>query len=123
MQKTVKINGNDVTSWTPKTGYVVQQKSVIANTITMMNGETYKDEIAVKTTVTVPFIPLTDAQLKSLMTWLYAGITCQLYFYDPYRGTYRTMVANRVLKSTKFRGKGSNNVFYWTGVEVEFEEK
>ena len=123
MQKTVKINGNDVTSWTPPTGYIVTKKSVVANTVTMMNGETYKDEIAVKTGVILPFLPLTDSQLQSLMSWLYSGITVQFYFYDPDNGGYRTMVANRTLKNPKFRGKGANNTYYWTGIEVEFEEK
>ena len=119
---TFKINGTDVTSMIPKAGYTVTKKSVIANTITMLNGETYKDEVAVKTNVSVPFMPLSNNDLRTLMRLLYAGITCELYFFDPYNASYRTMVANRSMKTVEFRGRGAN-AYYWNGIVVDFEEK
>lgn len=124
MQKTIKINGTDFTSYTPPVGYTVTPRYVSGgNTMTMQSGIRYEDEIARKSDVTVPFLPLSDAQMYTLMNTLNSGSTCSVYFFDPDRNAYRTMTAYRKVGERRFRGKGANGTFYWTGKEVTFEER
>lgn len=123
-QKPLKINGTDFTSWIPSAGYTVENRRVYGNNaMTMMDGNTWKDEVAVKSTVTVPFLPLTDTQLQTLMSKLLASATCTVYFFDSDIGYDREMTAYSNAGKRKFRGKGSDNQYYWTGVEVTFEER
>lgn len=124
MQKIIKINGTDITSWTPPTGYIVTPRYINGNNgMVMLNGDTYEDEVAIKSDVELPFMPLTDAQLGTLMQTLHANATCSVYFFDPDVGVYRTMVAHRQIGGRKFRGKGADGQFYWTGVTVTFKER
>jgi hypothetical protein len=123
VQKNIKINDVSVTDLTPPVGYTVKRRSVTGgNTVTMQNGQSYRDIIAWKSDVEVPFMPLTDAQLKTLMTNIKSDLTCALYFFDPDLGKYRTMTAYPTIDKRKFRGKGVNNSYYWTGVTLTFEE-
>lgn len=124
MQRTIKINGTDFTDYTPPTGYIVTPRYVQGgNAVTMQSGIRYEDEIARKSDVTMPLIPLTDAQMRTLMTTLNASATCSVYFFDPDRNGYRTMTAYRKVGDRKFRGKGANNTYYWTSREILFEEQ
>ncbi len=124
MQKTIKINGTDFTAWTPSAGYIVTPRYVTGgNGMTMQDGTTYKDEIVAKSDVEVPFMPLTDSQLQTLMATLNSGSSCSVYFFDPDVGAYRTMVAYRSVPGRKFRGTGADRNYYWTGVTVTFEEQ
>lgn len=124
MQKNIKINNVDFTAWTPPVGYIVTPRYVRGgNNMVMQNGMEYRDEIDHKSDVEVPFLPLTDAQINTLMTNLNSGMTCYVFFYDPDEGEYRTMTAYRSVKGRKFRGKGADGNYYWTGITVMFEEK
>lgn len=123
MPKTIIINGTDFTSWTTPAGYEVNTKSVYGGNKTVMStGGEFKDEVALLSVVTLPFMPLTETQLSTLTQKLYEGQTCTVYFFDPDVKQYRTMTANRQLDKRKYRGKGADGNDYWTPVICTFEE-
>lgn len=123
-RKTIKINGTDFTSYVPDVGYSVKNVPVYGgNAMTMQTGGKFKDEIANLSEVTMPTLPLTETQVKTLTTTLLAGQTVSLYFYDPDIEDYRVIVANRTFGGKKkYRGMGADGNLYWTGFEVVFEE-
>lgn len=124
MAKTLKINNVDYTSLCPPAGYQVSTKHVYGgNKMTMSNGAEFQDEIAIMSTITVPFIPLTDAQVSNLAQTLYTNQTCDVYFFDPDLNEYRTITANRKMDKRKYRGAGADGNDYWTGVVCTFEER
>lgn len=123
-QHTLIINNHNVTDWIPPAGYTVSTKVVSGqNNMTMADGTIYKDEIATKDTVKVPFLPLYEYQLAQLYSYLYNDVTCVVTYQNPNTGATRTMTAYRSISERKFRGAGADGLYYWTGVEVTFEER
>lgn len=122
-KKRIKINGHEYTDWTPEAGY--EAKTIVVtggNAMTMANGARFKDEVALMSGISVPFLPLTDAQLAVLTQDLYTNTTCTVWFFDPDLNAYRTIIANRELSKRKHKGQGADGNDYWTPVVVTFEE-
>lgn len=103
-------------------GYDVSTVSVTGkNAMTTMDGFQFKDEIAARTKVVCHCLPLTEEQLSEVMQAVLPYPKGTLYFFDSDIGYYREMTANRTIGSRKYRGRGADGNYYWTGFSLTFE--
>lgn len=124
MPKTLLINGTNVTAYLPPTGYTVGYQSVDGGQGGTMQSGTYtEDEIAIKAVITVPTMPLTDAQAAALLTNLFRNPYCTVQYFDPRTNTNRQINARRSVSQSKYRGAGASGSEYWTGAVITFIER
>ena len=122
MAKTVKMNNVDVTSYfTPKGMKVTYKKVLGSNGGTMLNGDLIEDILAWKAKVTLPCMPLTEAQMTDFLSKAMAGHPT-LYYFDPRRNAYRTIHYMASVAEAAYRGAGGTGTEYWTGYVLTAEE-
>ena len=90
----------------------------------MLDGSKTDDIIAEKKVLSLPLMPLTESQIKSLHDEFSTANYPTVYFFDPYINGYRTA---QFLKprgtSSKFFGFGTNEVAYWNCGNVTLTER
>lgn len=124
MPKTLLINGTNVTAYLPPTGYTVGYQSVDGGQGgTMQDGTYTEDEIAIKAVISIPCMPLSDAQIALLLSNVFGNPYCAVQYYDPMRGTNRQINARRSVSTQKYRGAGANGSDYWTGTIINLIER
>lgn len=123
-RKPVAINGTDFTAYFTDTGYTVKYiKRTGSNGGMMQDGTITEDLIAIKAVVTLPPVPLTEAQLSNLLSAVFANGYPLLYYYDPWTGTTKSVQTVATVSRSKYRGQGADANKYWTGTEITFTEK
>lgn len=120
--KTVKINSIDFTDCFASM-QVTYKKVTGQNGGVMLSGETEEDILKVKSIVTLPCMPLTEARQSQLLAQVVTDGSVSLYYYEPKTASYRTITALWSVDKMKHRGKGGTGNEYWTGLVCTFEEK
>lgn len=124
MSKTIKLNGVDFTKMFTSVGYYVTYRSVQGNNGgVMLDGSTMEDELAVKSDVHLPVMPLNEADVGELLSVLYQEPYVTMYYYDPRFKSYRETRFRRNSAEQKYRGFGTDGKEYWTGPELTLLEK
>lgn len=124
MKKSIKINAIDFTELFTPYGYTVQYKKVTGpNSGYMMNGDYTDDLRAMKAVITCICLPTTEVQLSSLLAQIYADKYCSVYFFDPKINNYRSAIMIPSEITSMHRGRGSNELDYWTGTKLTFTER
>lgn len=122
--KYFKINGKDFTRYfVPFNLYMVAYEPLYgSNAGHTLDGTEYTDEIKLNAIITVPCMPLTEEQAKTLLGEVYKNEYVELEYYDPRVGDYRKISATRAVSQAKHLGElvGGN---YWTGITVTFKER
>lgn len=123
MAKTVKMNGTTVTSYFVPKGMKVSYKKVLGkNGGTFLSGDREEDVLAWKAVVTLPCMPLTEAQQTDFLGKATVDDPT-LYYFDPRTNAYRTIHYMATIKETVYRGAGGTGTEYWTGLVLVAEEK
>lgn len=124
MSKTIKINDVDFTSMFTPCGYTVKRISVKGNNGgLMLDGSYTDDELAQKSAVVLPCMPLNEDDLSVLLKSIYGSKYPKLYYYDPYEKSYREIDTRRSEAEQKYRGFGTDGKEYWTGTVITLTEK
>ena len=89
----------------------------------MLNGSESVDELAVKSVITLPCMPLDEGQLNRLLEVLMPTPLHTVEYFDPRFGGQRTAIMKRSMPTMKYRGFGTNAKEYWTGMVIELTEK
>lgn len=124
MQKSIKINGVNYTSYVTKYGYSVAYRKVDGGAGgTMLTGETTVDVLAIKAVITVPLMPLFESQLNAIISDVLSVDYPTLYYYDPRTNAYRTI--STILDEPEMRHVGMNvyNNEIWLSGTLTFTEK
>lgn len=122
MAKTIKMNNVTVTSYfVPRGMKVTYQKVLGENGGTMLNGDLVEDVLAWKAKVSIPCMPLTEAQMADFLTKATADHPT-LYYFDPRTNGYRTIHYMADVSEATFRGAGGTGTEYWTGYVLTAEE-
>ena len=87
----------------------------------MLDGSTRVDELATLAVITHPCMPLTEGQLRDLLSLVLPFSTHTLNYYDPSSGQ-RTIRVRRSVSQPKYRGRGADGNLYWTGITLTFRE-
>lgn len=123
MRKNIKFNDIDFTSYFTPTGYQVSYKKIKGpNEGYMLDGSFTDDVLAVKSVITLTCMPLSEEQLTTLLQQLYSDVL-NVYFFDPKIGDYRTCEMAFDPPVVRNRGRGTNEVEYWTGAILVMTEK
>lgn len=124
MSKTIRLNGVDVTKMFTSVGYYVTYRSVQGNNGgVMLDGSTTEDELAVKSDVHLPVMPLNEDDVGTLLSLIYQEPYVTMYYYDPRFKSYRETLFRRNSAEQKYRGFGTDGKEYWTGPELTLLEK
>ena len=124
MSKTIKINGTDFTKTFTPSGYTVAYiKRLGSNGGQMKDGSYSEDVLALKAKITVTCMPLTDNAQSELLQAMLQTQYPTLYDFDPKEGDYKYIETMAELGEQKYRGFGSDQKEYWTGLVITFEER
>lgn len=128
--KTIKINGEDFTSYFTPVGYNVSYlRPTGENKGTMLDGSKNVDalrkpdgEIAEKSIITATCMPLNEQQLQKILAAVSAEYLNVEYF-EPKIAGYRTAVMIPDPPKQKYVGTGVNQVDYWAGTVITLTER
>lgn len=124
MQKPLKIDDVDFSSYFTEIGYSVFYQPVTGpNSGQMIDGTFTEDELKLNAVVKLPCYPLTEDQLSDVLTAVLDGPYHMVYYYDPKIKATRTMEARRAVTEQKYRGRGPTGDEYWTGTVITFTER
>ena len=123
-RKPVAINGTDFTAYFTDTGYTVNYiKRTGSNGGMMQDGTITEDLIAIKAVVVLPPVPLTEAQLSTLLSAVWADGYPLLDYYDPMAGALKSVQTVATVSKSKYRGQGADANKYWTGTVITLTER
>lgn len=122
--RTFKINGEDFTSYfLPYTPHNITYKPITGqNGGVMLSGVQYTDELRINTIISLPCVPLTDAQTEHLLQTLFSDAYVVVEYFEPRIGEYRTISAMRAVSTFDYVGGLVGGDFY-KGLVVTFEER
>jgi len=121
--ETLIIDGVNIGAMCPQAGYTVSWDFVDGGQgDIMLDGTESVDELAQKEVITFPLLPLTPAQIKSVLSIVVPTPIHQVQYVSPHRGRImRTM--KRTLSTVKYRGQGGTGNEYWTGLVLTLRDK
>lgn len=121
--KPILIDGIDYTSYFAETGYQVSYSTINGGQGGYtLAGTSIVDELDQKAVVTLPCMPLTEAQFRTILEALMPTPVHSVTYYDPLYGT-RTVSMVRSVISGKYRGQGADLNEYWTGQVIKLTER
>lgn len=121
-QHEIYLDGVDLTQYGTQTGYSVGYTFEDGGQGgLMLDGSTRVDELATLAVITHPCMPLTEGQLRDLLSLVLPFSTHTLNYYDPSSGQ-RTIRVRRSVSQPKYRGRGADGNLYWTGITLTFRE-
>ena len=120
---TLVIDAVDFGNLAPEYGYEVGYTSIDGGGGKyMLDGTMSVDELNKKAVLTIPLYPLTNDQLRSLLSVLMPEPVHLVTYDDPWIGT-RSVRMIRSMPTQKSRGKGGTGNDYWTGTVLTLTEK
>lgn len=123
-RKPVGINGTDFTAYFTDVGYTVDYiKRTGSNGGMMQDGTITEDLIAIKAVVKLPCVPLTEDQLSTLLSAVWANDYPLLDYYDPWAKEVKSVLTVATVSQSRYRGWGTDANSYWTGTVITFTEK
>ena len=118
---TFKLNGVDRSGWLAKYGYSTSRESVIAKSLTDLNGITHDFISRWKSHLVVTLRPMTDAEARALAEDLSSG-TVAVTYYSAQQGAEVTEIMRCVTITSELALQNGENRF-WSGGELEFEQR
>ena len=121
--ETLRLNGIDFTHSFTSIGYLVHYKKILgSNSGYMLDGSYVEDLLAIKAVITLPAMPLQEADISRLLQTVYQKSYVDVsYFYPRVQG-YRTNAAIPEESEAVYRGEGGTGLIFWTGVQITLTE-
>lgn len=105
-------------------GYTIELEPQYSDQITTMDGTDHSAKLRDKLKLTVPFIPLTLAQLTSVLSLFPMGSPYVSWtLYDPYYGSQRTLQMKFDTRSTALVCSNRGGTEYYSGLVVRLTER
>lgn len=105
-------------------GYTVERVPQYGASVTTMDGADHTAKIRDVVKLTVPIIPLTTAQLKSLLELFPAtGAYVSWTYDDPYTGTERTANMKYDTRRAAIKITYKGGAQYWEGLVLQLTEQ
>ena len=120
---TIVCNGVDITNLIAH-GYTYEQEPQYGDTMTAMNGTDYTAKLRDRVKLTLPFVPLTEAQLHGVLQLFPAGsayVTVQ--YYDIFTAANRTISMKYDSRSSTLAVRHIGGNTYYTGLVVNLIER
>lgn len=117
------IDGMNITSKCPSVGYYVRYDIRDGGQGgLMLDGSQTEDELAQKSVVVFPLMPMAEADLKTFLELVMPTPAHSVSYYDPWKG-YRTMTGIRSIADVNYAGVGADGNPYWKTKAITFTEK
>ncbi len=120
---TAICNGVDLSQYIGQ-GMTYEREPQHSASITALDGTDYTAKLRDRVKLTVPFIPLTLAQLKTVLELFpEVGAYVSWTYYDPLTGSNRTIQAKYDARSSTLSCAYRNGTEYWSGLVVKLTER
>lgn len=120
---TVICNGTDLTDYIAQ-GYTYEQEPQYGETMTAIDGTDYTAKLRDRVKLTLPFIPLTESQLHTILELFpAAGAYVTIQYYDIFTAGTRTIYMKYDTRSSvlKVSHRGGNT--WYSGLVVSLIER
>lgn len=105
-------------------GYTYEREPQYGGQVTTIDGTDYSAKLRDRVRLTVPFIPLTRAQLEMVLQLFPNGNPYVVWtYYDPFEGGNRTAQMKYEARQQRLKVRYSNGVEYWEGLTVNLTER
>ncbi len=105
-------------------GYTYERESQYSASLTTIDGTDYTAKIRDRVKLTIPFIPLTLAQLTTvLQLFPNDGSYVTWTYYDPFAASDRTVEMKYDTRSSVLRSVLRDNTEYYSGLVVKLIER
>lgn len=116
-------NGTDLSDYVAQ-GYEYTREPQYGGRVTAIDGTDYSAKLRDIVKLTVPFIPLTEAVLTSILQQFpTTNAYVEWTYYDPYLGENRTAQMMCEPRTTRLRVRYSNGVELWDGLVLNLTER
>lgn len=105
-------------------GFTYEREPQYAKSITTMDGLDHTAKIRDIVKLTVPIIPLTEAQLGTVLALFPSGgAYVSVTYSDPITGADRTVQFKYETRTANIKVKYSNGKTYWDGLVISLTER